>query len=86
VAIVVVGNLDATVRPGELVVGGGFLGDLPHGGETGHQTVRSFKQLAASDASGKALQSSLAHSLMGNGNVDSKKAKAIAAAAGNEFM
>ena len=81
VAVVIVGNLEASVRPGELVVGGGFLGDLPHGGATGHQTVRSFKELASSTASNKALQSSLAHSLMGNGNVDNKKAKAIAAAA-----
>merc|ERR1712205_29825 len=81
VVLVVVGNLDASVRPGELVVGGGFLGDLPHGGETGHQTVRSFKALVHESASNKALQSSLAHSMMGNGNVDSKKAKAIAAAA-----
>ena len=81
VAIVVVGNLDSTIRPGELVVGGGFLGDLPHGGETGHQMVRTFKELADSKANSKALQSSLAHSMMGDGNVDSKKAKAIAAAA-----
>ena len=81
VAVVVVGNLEVSVRPGELVVGGGFLGDLPHGGETGHQQVRSFKELASSTASNKALQSSLAHSMMGDGTVDSKKAKAIAAAA-----
>jgi len=81
VALVVVGNLDSSIRPGELVVGGGFLGDLPHGGETGHQAVRSFKAFAASSASNKALQSDLAHSMMGNSNVDNKKAKAIAAAA-----
>ena len=80
-AIVVVGNLDSTIRPGELVVGGGFLGDLPHGGENGHAMVRSFKELAADKHSSKALQSSLAHSMMGNGNVDNAKAKAIAAAA-----
>jgi hypothetical protein len=81
VAIVVVGTLDSTMRPGELVVGGGFLGDLPKGGENGHAMVRSFKELAASTRSSKALQSSLAHSMMGNKNVDSEKAKAIAAAA-----
>ena len=81
VALVAVGNLDSSIRPGELVVGGGFLGDLPHGGQTGHQAVRSFKELAHETRSNKALQSSLAHSMMGNGNVDSKKAKAIAAAA-----
>jgi hypothetical protein len=78
---VVVGHLDSTIRPGELVVGGGFLGDLPHGGETGHQTVRSFKELASSTGDAKALQASLAHKLMGNGDVSSKKAAAIAAAA-----
>ena len=81
VALVVVGNLDASIRPGELVMGGGFLGDLPHGGMTGHQAVRSFKEYAASSKSNTALQSDLAHSMMGNGNVDNKKAKAIAAAA-----
>jgi len=54
VALVAVGNLDSSIRPGELA----------------HET-----------RSNKALQSSLAHSMMGNGNVDSKKAKAIAAAA-----
>jgi len=72
-----------TMRPDELLVGGGFLGDLPHGGMNGHQNVNNMKALVHSKANQKMLQSDIAGSIMGGKAVSGNdaKAKALAAAA-----
>jgi len=65
----------------ELVVGGGFLGDLPHGGQTGHQAVNGMKDLVHQAASAKQMQSGIFKDLKGSSSLSGNKAKAVQAAA-----
>jgi hypothetical protein len=68
-------------RPTELVVGGGFLGDLPTGGEHGNDKVRAMKELVHSAANQRQLQDALSSQMGMSQSVSDKKAEAIAAAA-----
>jgi hypothetical protein len=87
-ALVVCGSLvsgpsKSSVKPSELLVGGGFLGDLPTGGEHGNDKVRAMKDLVHHAANEKQLQEALSKQMgmSGSESVSQKKAAAIAAAA-----
>jgi len=69
----------------ELLMGGGFLGDLPHGGENGHAMVRDMKAMVHSQAQAAKMQASLASSIMGGGTGGSSKARAAALRAAAEI-
>jgi hypothetical protein len=81
-AMVVGGSLiSGQSKPSVLVVGGGFLGDLPTGGEHGNDKVRAMKELVHSAANQKQLQDALRSQMGMSESVSDKKAAAIAAAA-----
>ncbi|KAJ1494710.1 hypothetical protein T484DRAFT_2400562 [Baffinella frigidus] len=82
VAAVVVAPSSA---PAELLMGGGFLGDLPHGGENGHSRVNDLKSDNSQGQTAAQKQASLALSIMDGAGGSSAKARTAALAAAAEI-